>query len=67
MTDYNPQEVARFMISYSHSRLPMQMLARGESPSTDLCQLVQAKYEQEVPQEIRLAVEGLEQTLEDGE
>ncbi len=67
MADYNPQEVARFMISYLQSKLPRQMLARGESPSEDLCQLVQAKYEQEVPQDIRLAVEGLEQTLEDGE
>ena len=65
MTDYNTQEIARFMISYIQSKLPRQLLARGESPSKELCKLVRAKYEQEVPEEIRGEVEQLEQSLED--
>lgn len=65
MADYNPQEIARFMICYQQSTLPRQILARGESPSEDLCQLVRARYEQEVPEEIRQAVESLEQSLGD--
>jgi hypothetical protein len=67
MADYLPQDIARFMIYYKQLKLPGQLLSRGESPSEDLCNLVRARYEQEVPQEIRLAVEGLEQALEDGE
>ena len=61
------QEIARFMISYLQLKLPGQMLARGETPSAELCELVRVKYEQEVPKDIRMAVDDLEQVIGNGQ